>query len=159
METYFDDRLQPGSPAIDQGTVMAWLLISATVFPYFDNLSIPNAFAGDGTDVGAYEVQTADRHPLLLDSNINTTPTPHTNSTPTRRPHHPTPTPRHTNSNAYSGAHHLLPQWRKRPPCDCQQFHANWTSGKRCDRLPMDVSTTSSFGSYLPVIEIWMSAT
>jgi hypothetical protein len=56
--------LLPGSAAIDKGTSVS---LTGTLTPdqrgsgfprKFDNLSIANAAGGDGTDIGAFELQS-----------------------------------------------------------------------------------------------------
>jgi CSLREA domain-containing protein len=74
-----------GSPAIDNATSSGLTGNLATdqrgtgFARTFDDLNVPNAAGGDGTDIGAFELQTAAPTP---------TPTPSASPTPT-----PTPTP------------------------------------------------------------------
>jgi hypothetical protein len=57
----FTCALLPGSPAIDQGENFSGALYDQRGFGFVrtsDDPSIPNALGGDGTDIGAFEVQT-----------------------------------------------------------------------------------------------------
>ena len=62
----FTCALLPGSPAIDQGKNFSSALYDQRGSGFvrtFDNPAIPNAPGGDGTDIGAFEIQTADLNP------------------------------------------------------------------------------------------------
>ena len=57
----FTRALLPGSPAIDQGINFSGSTFDQRGYKFartFDNPFIPNAPGGDGTDIGAFEVQT-----------------------------------------------------------------------------------------------------
>ena len=116
--------LLPGSPAVDKGTSNGLTTDQrGTGFPRaFDDPSILNAIAGDGTDVGAYELQTAVPTP---------TPTPTLTPTPT-----PTPTP-------------APPVAKRAANVTAKSFVANWSVVVGVKGYRLDISTDDSFKTYL----------
>ncbi len=88
--------LLPGSPAIDKGKNFSGSTTDQRGTPFartYDDPAIANATGGDGTDIGAFEVQASPTPPP--------TPTPTPTATPTPTPT-PTPSPTPTPTPAYA---------------------------------------------------------
>ncbi len=67
-----------GSPAIDKGSFVSGLTTDQRGQPRYDNPAIPNAASGDGSDIGAFEVQAV---PAPTIGSLNPTSGPTTGST------------------------------------------------------------------------------
>ena len=131
------------SPALDRGTSQGLSGQLTTDqrgegFPRtIDDPAVANADGGDGTDIGAFEGTVLSPTPTPAPT---PTPTPTPSPTPTSTPT-PTPTPPPAPA---------APVANPASNVTATSVTANWTSVSGATGYRLDVSTSNSFGSYVP---------